>query len=383
MRFIHTADWHLGRLFHGVHLTEDQAHVLDEFCDAVKDSKPNAVVIAGDIYDRSVPPPEAVELFNDVLNRLSLDLNVPVILIAGNHDSPQRLGFGCKLLARGSVHIFGPMIADIGRVTIEDCDGPVHFYSVPYADAAMVRNCFGDQTVVCHESAMRCCVNQIGAQQNGVRRVLIAHAFVVGGVECESERPLSVGGAGTVPADAFGGFDYVALGHLHRPQNLNGGKVCYSGSLMKYSFSEADHKKSVSLVEIDCHGSCKAELLPLSARRDVRIIKGKLADVLNGPSNGESKDDYVHIMIEDVDPLFDAMSRIREVYPNALTMSRESLLNQAGKEGQRVDHKKLSDVDLFGAFFSQVTGDPMTEDQSAELISVFEKLRQQEREVVA
>lgn len=381
MRFVHTADWHLGRLFHGVHLTDDQAHVLDGFCGAVEDCKPDAVIIAGDIYDRSVPPPEAVMLFDAVLTRLAVEIGVPVILIAGNHDSAQRLGFGRKLLSQGNVHVFGPMVANIGVVTIHDGDGPVHFYGLPYADPATVRTCFSDANAVCHDSAMRCCVKNISS--DGGRRILLAHAFVVGGAECESERPLSVGGAGTVAAEVFSGFDYVALGHLHRPQSMSSGKVCYSGSLMKYSFSEADHSKTASIVDMDGLGACKVEYISLAPRRDVRIVKGLLADILKGPANGESKDDYIHAILDDTTALLDPMARLREVYPNALEISRSVLEAQVRSGGTRVDHTKLKDLDVFGAFFDQVTEAPMTAEQSKAFTEVVEVLRQQEREVVA
>jgi exonuclease SbcD len=383
MRFLHTADWHLGRLFHGIHLTDDQAHLLDGVHTLVKDSKPDVVVIAGDIYDRSVPPPEAVKLFDEVLTRLALDIKVPVIVIAGNHDSPDRLGFGSKLLSEGRVHIFGPLVPNIGMVTLHDSDGPVRFCGLPYADPATARSCFADESVSSHETAMRCCLTRINDQGSDDRRVLIAHAFVVGGAECESERPLSVGGASTVPVETFDGFDYVALGHLHRPQSLSGGKVCYSGSLMKYSFSEADHIKTVSIIEMDGSGVCKAEHIPLTPRRDVRVLKGLLADVLKGPSDGKSKDDYIHVNLEDAGALLDPMSRIREVYPNALSISREVLAMQPCDEGKRVDHTRLNDLDLFNSFFGQVTGESMTAGQSAQFVAVVEDLRKQEREVIA
>jgi exonuclease SbcD len=346
----------------------------------VRDAAPDAVVIAGDIYDRSVPPPEAVRLFDDVLSRLVLDLKVPVILIAGNHDSPQRVGFASKLLSQRDVHIFGPFTAEIGVVTLGDKDGPVHFHAIPYADPATVRSGFDRPDVVCHDSAMRCCVKRIRDREREGRKVLIAHQFVVGGTESDSERPLSVGGAGTVGADVFDGFNYVALGHLHRPQSMSGGKVCYSGSLMKYSFSEADHSKSVSIVEMDGSGVCKVERVTLSPRRDVRIVKGLLADILKGPLNGESKDDYIEAILDDTTALLEPRARLREVYPNTLKISRSEFEPQVRPGGRRVDHTKLNDLDLFGAFFHQVTGDAMVADQSKAFTEVVEALRRQERE---
>src|SRR4051794_15399990 len=239
MRFIHTADWHLGRLFHGVHLTEDQRHALLQLVDVVKQERPDAVLIAGDIYDRAIPPPEAVDLLDEILCRLVIDLKIPVILIAGNHDSAQRLNFGARLVADRRLYVTGSLPRTCNPVVIADADGPVHVYSLPYAEPMVVRECVECDDVVDHDSAMKSLVGRIHQSRSpGGRAILMAHAFVAGGAECESERPLSVGGAGTVDASSLDGFDYVALGHLHCPQRIGKGQVRYSGSLLKYSFDE-------------------------------------------------------------------------------------------------------------------------------------------------
>lgn len=384
MRFIHTADWHLGRLFNSVHLTDDQAIVLDAFCDIVRQTRPDAVVIAGDIYDRSVPPPEAVDLFNRILTRLAIELNTPVILIAGNHDSPQRLGFANQLLAHRAVHIFGPLTAPVGTVTLADADGPVHFHCLPYADPATVRACFDDSSARCHESAMKCCLDRIRADRPHGRHVLVAHAFVVGGAESESERPLSVGGAGTIPAEIFDGFDYVALGHLHGPQQLPGGKVRYSGSPMKYSFSEAAHVKGVVLVEIDGAGTCQCQTIPLKPPRDVRDIRGTLAGLLAAaPADGS--DDYIRVFLEDDGPVFDAMGRLQAIYPTALAIERPNLL--AAAAGRAPDapapSTAVDEMTIFEAFFKDMTDADLTADQRAELTGVIDTVRNAQREVIA
>src|SRR4051794_34974326 len=282
LRFLHTADWHLGRLFHGVHLTDDQRHVLGQFVDLARDTKPDVILIAGDIYDRAVPPPEAVELLDEVLSRLVIDLKVPVVLIAGNHDSPGRLHFGSRLLAGRRLYVTGTLPRSpqsCEPLVLCDDHGPVHFYAVPYAEPATVRSCLGCDELPDHDAAMRALLTQIrSTHPPAARAVLVAHAFVAGGTGCESERPLSVGGAGTVAPDAFAGFHYAALGPLHRPQSLNGGSLRYSGSLLKYSFDETAGGKSVELVEMAADGSCRCETFPLTARRDVRRIEGLLED---------------------------------------------------------------------------------------------------------
>src|SRR3954464_6712037 len=254
MRFLHTADWHLGRLFHGVHLTDDQRHVLNQVVEIARDSRPDVVLVAGDIYDRAVPPPEAVELLDEILSRLVIELKLPVVLIAGNHDSPGRLHFGSRLLAERRLYVTGHLPARCEALVLEDAHGPVSFYAIPYAEPSTVRQCLECPEVTDHNAAMAAILARV--RENcpvSPRSVIVAHAFVAGGQECESERPLSVGGAGTVDVSCFAGFDYVALGHLHRPQKIHcpGGLVQYSGSLLKYSFDEADHSKSVTLVEMD------------------------------------------------------------------------------------------------------------------------------------
>ena len=257
MRFIHTADWHLGRLFHTVHLTEDQQHVLDQFVDLVADVRPAAVIIAGDVYDRGVPPTEAVELLNDVLGRIVRGLGVPVVMIAGNHDSPSRLGFGSQLLAAEGLHIAGPLPAG-GSLTVPfaDDDGPLLVQAVPYADPIDVRAAFAEPAIQSHEQAMRALTARArDLTPAGARSLFVGHAFVAGAGTSDSERPLTVGGAGTVPATVFEGFDYVALGHLHLPQRAGAEAIRYAGSLLTYSFKEVTQRKSVSIVEIGAPGS--------------------------------------------------------------------------------------------------------------------------------
>lgn len=383
MRFVHTADWHLGRIFFGVHLTEDQAHVLEQVIDLVKSSGAAALVVAGDVFDRSVPPPDAVDLLDDVLSRLALDVGVPVILIAGNHDSPQRIQFGSRLLRSRQLHIFGGLTREIGVVTLEDDAGPVDFHALPYAEPPVVRECFEDGQVIDHHTAMRRCVRSCQAfSPNGRRRVLIAHAFVQGGSGCESERPLTVGGAGTVDTNCFEGFDYVALGHLHDPQEFADGRIRYSGSLLRYSFSEGQ-RKVAKVVEMDASGRCTVEAVALVPRRQFRGISGTFEEILRGPQDGQSRDDYLEVTLLDRGALLDTMTRIRQTYPNALHLVRPFLNSAADGESVRIDHVKMTDAELFSDFFRQVTGEPIGQPQAAAFANVIDAMRQREREAAA
>jgi exonuclease SbcD len=418
MRLIHTADWHLGRIFHGVHLTEDQAYVLDQLVDLVKESRVDAVLVAGDVYDRAVPPPDAVRLLDDVLTRLAEDCRTPVILIAGNHDSPERLAFGSRLLSQQGLHVVGLPAADPAQIVLRDEHGPVSIYPLPYAEPAVVRERLGirpapdgtttpderlaandastpdgrlaadgtsaqDDAIVNHQSATRALVDRIRAKHSRTTRsLLVGHAFVVGGMESESERPLSVGGAGTVEASLFDGFDLVALGHLHRPQTVGKGRIRYSGSLLKYSFAEADHAKSVALIEMDARGACSTEEIRLSPRRDVRTVEGRLDEILQGPRGSESPDDYLLVRLLDRQPILDAVGKLRAVYPNVLAIERPHLAVVGELRGAEGDHRQRSEEELFEAFFSQVTGEDLTAEERLAYIAVVEELRRRDREAV-
>jgi exonuclease SbcD len=381
MRFIHTADWHLGRLMHGVHLTEDQAYVLDQFIDLIRDYTPDALLLSGDIYDRAVPPPDAVELLDDFLSRVVLGLGVPVLAIAGNHDSARRLEFGSRVLAGQGLHVFGTIDRGFSPVVLSDDAGPVHFYAVPFAEPSLVREKLAGQDIHDHNDAWHSIVDSISSfHPPGVRSVVLGHAFATGGTVSESERPLSIGGADRVDSSYFAGFNYAALGHLHRPQSAGSEHVRYAGSLLKYSFSEADHSKSIAVVEMGSKGDCTIETVSLTPRRDVRCVSGYLRDVLDGPESGENREDYLMVTLLDTGAILDAMGRLREVYPNALHVERPALDASSPACRPAMDHRKLNDADLFTAFFSQATGDEISPDQAAAYAAVVDAMRQQERE---
>ncbi|MFI5380770.1 MAG: exonuclease SbcCD subunit D [Tepidisphaerales bacterium] len=381
MRFIHTADWHLGRLLNGIRLTEDQAHVLGQLVDIARQARADALVLAGDIYDRAVPPPEAVELLNDTLNRLILDLRLPVIAIAGNHDSPQRVEFAARLLRPQGLHIFGAPGRPAGLVSVNDAHGPVDFHAVPYAEPAVVRQVYADEDVVDHQTAMdRCCREIRERQASGRRSVLVGHAFVSGGSASESERPLTVGGTGTIAAHTFAGFDYIALGHLHAPQQVEQNHVRYSGSLLKYSISEAAHQKGVLVVDMDAAGRCVVETVALRPRRDLRIVRGHMEQILSGATSDASRDDYIHAILEDEGALLDPVGRIREVYPNLIGLNYAREFAPASGVPQRMDHRGRSESDLFAEFFRQVTGSDIGQAEQAEFDVAVEEVRRGERE---
>ena len=384
MRFLHTSDWHLGRLFHGVHLTDDQAHVLDQVVCLAAESRLDAVIVAGDVFDRAVPPPDAVSLLDDVLSRLVLQARVPVVLVAGNHDSGQRLAFGARLLAGQGLHVVGTLAGAWQPILLSDAAGPVALCPLPFAEPIVVRQELGRDGLGDHDAAMEALVNELqarGATSSG-RTILVAHTLVGGAQQSDSERPLTVSGGGGVQAARFAPFDYVALGHLHRAQAIERESLRYSGSLLKYSFSEAAQTKSVSIVEMGSTGVCRVETVPLVPRRDVRCLEGSLPEILAGPRLGESREDYLKITVRDEGPILDLAGKVRQVYPNVLAVERPPLVAPAGSTSAG-DLRGRSDEELFAAFFAEVTGRQLGAEELAVYHEAVASLRRVEREVDA
>ena len=418
MRFLHSADWHLGRVYHGVSLLEDQAHALQQFVRIAADTRPDAILLAGDIYDRSVPPAEAVRLLDLVLSELILELKIPVVMIAGNHDGPDRLAFGSGLLQRAGLTVRGPVEMEASPLVLRDAHGEVEIHALPYAEPALVRSACGNDAIADHHAALAAQTAAVrAAQVPGRRSVVVAHAFVQGGAGSESERPLSVGGTGAVGVGVFDGFDYVALGHLHRPQAIgtkrggegaagaSGGsaaeahrsadavdvvdvanvaapwrsaRIQYSGSLLKYSFAEADHAKSVNLVELDAEGNCTVERIALVPRRDLRILEGELAALVAAAATDPARDDYVLARLTDHGALLDAMGKLRSAYPNALAIERPTLVGD-GPGRATADHRRTRIQDLFASFHLETTGVALEPAAQAALDRVVDRLEQEAR----
>lgn len=379
MRILHTSDWHLGRIFHGVHLTEDQAYILDELMALIEDSRPDVILVAGDIFDRSVPPVEAVNLLDDTLHKILMDYKIPTIMIAGNHDSPDRVDFGSRLMEESRLHIVGRFNRDQGPVVIGDKFGPIYFYPIPYVEPAVVRDSLGLE-IHSHDEAIHGMMDNIKSKMNLDRRnVLITHTFAAGGEISESERPLSIGGSSVVDAAYFSDFNYVALGHLHRPQKIGTDNIRYSGSLMKYSFSEAEQKKHIPIIEMDEKGNISIEKVELKPKRDLRCIEGYLSDILKGPQNGESSEDYLMVTLKDEGAILDAMGKIRSVYPNALHIERPQLT--AGNNPLSLDKsfRKMEITELFSSFYKQVTEVDMSPEQEAVFSDIATKLSYSQR----
>lgn len=366
---------------YGASLEADQAWALDRFVELAEEVRPDAVVIAGDVYDRAVPSREAVALLDDVVSRLVRGLGLPVLLVAGNHDSPERLGFASGLLDEAGLHVAGSLPSTPRSVLLGSRDETVRFWLLPYADPITTRGTLGLESVHDHESAVMACLGCI-CLEPGERHVLVTHHFVTGGVTSESERVLSVGGSGAVSGSLFASFDYVALGHLHRPQSPAGAPgLRYAGSLLKYSFDETGHDKSVTLVELDGAG-LRVEAMPLGARRDVRRIEGLFDDLLAGAAADGHREDYVEAILLDAGPVHDAIGRLRTAYPNVLRAGRrlEIAPPGSGRAGESVPTESLTDDELFARFFQQATGGELEGGLRASLLELLADFARAERE---
>jgi DNA repair protein SbcD/Mre11 len=384
VRFIHTADWHLGRTFQNVPLIEDQAYVLNQIIQLARDEKPDAVVISGDLYDRGVPALDAVNLLDDVLSALALDVHVPIILIAGNHDSPGRLEFGSRLLESHRLLVYGKPCAAAKYVELYDDHGPVRFYLMPYAEPVVLREHWNNPAVTSHDSAYQILAAKVRADAvEATRSVLVGHCYVGGGNLSESERPLAIGGAEYVAAQHLTPYHYAALGHLHRPQTLGINRhIHYPGSLLKYSFSEHDHTKSVNLVEMDARGHGTVQRIRLTPKREVRCIEGYLETLLEHP-NERFKQDFIRVRLQDEGALLDAMGRLRTIYPFVMELERPNWLGSLAGPRPRPEQGTVNVVQRFDEFFRQVTGGDITSEERNIFCEIVERLAQTEGEAIA
>lgn len=371
MKFFHTADWHLGKLVQGVYMTEDQAYVLEQFIEAIDLEKPDAIIIAGDLYDRAVPPTDAVALFDKVLKRIVVDLDVPVLAIAGNHDSPGRLEFGSQFMRENGFYIAGQMTKEMEPVVLEDEFGEVHVHLVPFTDPSIIKNVFEDESISNHHEAMAKVTEVIGEKMDAsARHIFVGHAFVTPHGESEdntsdSERPIAIGGAEYVAAHLFEPFHYTALGHLHRAHYVKEEKIRYAGSPLKYSISEEQHEKGFYIVTMDGEGQTEIEKRLLKPRRDMRTVQGTIEEI----NAHDSSDDYVFVKLLDKTPVMHPMEKVRAIYPNAMHVERQTFFAESKKE--TIEAKsQLTDMELFESFYAEMKG----EQADAETKELFEKV---------
>lgn len=389
MRILHTGDWHLGRIFYARHLTNDQAYVLEhQFFKLLKDAKIDAVVIAGDVFDRAVPPVEAVELWDMVITKLALDYKIPTLVIGGNHDIAERLDMGRDLYSRSHVHVWGRMDRSLEPLYLEDGYGEIAFCPMPFTEPRTVLTnlletvpakqrldewqnlavAYGE-TYAAWADYLRSLVPQ------GMRTVGMAHTMVAGSITSESERPLVIGGTANVGVDVFAPFNYTALGHIHRPQRMGTDNIRYSGSLLKYSFDEANHNKSFTIVDMDAKGHCQIEQVGIEAQHDVAIVKGNFNDILQDTALHETyKDTYLQVELADTEPVIDGMARLRDVFPYAMSLELTGRMQAELTADNRVNYKELSERELFEDFALAVRNEPLSDEEKEFMNSLWERL---------
>lgn len=376
MKFFHLSDLHLGRRIYEFSLIDDQKYILKEILRRTDEEHPDAVVIAGDIYDRAVPSAEAVELFDRFLCALA-KRRIPVLAISGNHDSPERIAFGADLMTPSGVFLSPVYNGYVEPVSLSDSFGAVNFYLLPFIKPANVRRFYPEEAIESYTDALRCAVEHMNVDPSA-RNVLVTHQFVTGGIRSDSE-DVTVGGTDNVDAAVFDGFDYVALGHLHGAQRIGRETLRYSGTPLKYSFAEKDQIKSITVVKLGAKGNVSVSSLPLTPRRDMREIRGTYIELtLRDSYAGTDTEDYIHAVLTDENDIPNALARLRSIYPNLMKLDYDNLRTRtsvviAAEERRRT----MTDTELFAEFFEKLNGQKMSAEQSGYVKAVFAALREE------
>lgn len=407
MRFLHTADWHLGRIFYGQYLTDDQAYVLEhQFFTILKEEKIDGILLAGDVFDRAVPPIEAIELWDSIITRLAMDYKVPLFVVSGNHDGAERLEVGRSMLSESGIHIWGSPHHALQPFEFEGFDGRVAICPMPFSEPRRIGDALGlnssesklvdtditddtlfsyvddkDQEAVAlnlhnydqmYQAWSDYLYKQVPKQ---MRSIAISHAFVMGGEVGGSERTLSVGGSEQVSPHVFKNFHYTALGHLHGPQRMGADHIRYSGSPLKYSFDEHAQKKSFTIIDMDTNGNIDISTIPVEAKRDVVILEGYFEDLLNNTAlQTKHKDDYVQARLLDTMPIMDGMAKLRQVYHRCMTIELVGRVATPMVDMGDAVFKELNERELFNQFAETVWKEPLTEAEQSYIDSVWDRI---------
>lgn len=374
MKLIHLSDLHLGKRLCGYSLLADQAFILEQILAVIDDEHPDAVLIAGDVFDKTVPPAEAVQLFDEFLTRLSRR-GLETLIVSGNHDSPERLAFGARLMDPSGVHIAPVFNGALTPLKLRDAYGEVNFWLLPFLKPAVVRPFFPDRTLESSTDAVRAALEGTAPDERA-RNVLVAHQFVTGAACCDSEER-SVGGSDNVDGALFDAFDYVALGHLHTPQCVGRETLRYCGSPLKYSFSEAGHGKSVTVVELAEKGRVTVRTIPLSPLRELREIRGSYNEVTlrSFYAGTDLQDSYLHITLTDEEDIPDAVGRLRAVYPNIMKLDYDNARTRApGALAAAGPDMQETPLALFEIFYEKQNARPMTAEQRALVAGLIERI---------
>lgn len=376
MKFVHLSDLHLGKRVNGYSMIEDQKYILLKILNVIDEQKAEAVVIAGDVYDKPIPPTEAVQLFDDFLFRL-VERNLQILVISGNHDSPERIAFGSRFMDKSGVHMSQVYNGKNDLVELKDKYGKVNFYMLPFVKPSNVRRFFEDEEINTYTDAVRVAESHMNVNKKA-RNVIITHQFVTGAQRSESET-IAVGGTDNVDSYVFDDFDYVALGHIHGPQNVGKNTVRYCGTPLKYSFSEISHKKSVTVVEMKEKGNVKVSTVELTPKLDMREIKGTYEE-LTFKKNYENTntEDYLHIILTDEEDVADAVAKLRCVYPNLMKLDYDNTRTRNSFAlTQAEETEKKTDTELLSEFFEKQNGKPLSDEQLEYAANLFEQIKEE------
>ena len=384
MRFYHLADLHIGKKVNGYSMIDDQKALLAQVTAQIKEEKPAALILAGDIYDRRNPPVEAISLFDSFVSEVVLTLGVPILAIGGNHDGGERLGFANAIQAKAGLFLAGNFTWPLPKVRLEDADGPVDIYLMAYADLAVLHALVPETEKMDYPEAMDYILSHTPLDPQA-RHVLVAHGVVTGDealATCDSERSLSIGGTEFWQSEALSDFDYVALGHLHQAQRAGSDHIRYAGSLMQYSFSEEGQQKVMLDVDLDAAGAVVVGALPLTPLHQLVTIQGTLDALLDVPEAVRPHQaDYLRVVLEDEGTLLEPMQRLKQCYPNIMVMERRSgMTAEAGAAlpSSATATVKRSPLEMFTAFYEQMTDDAPTEEMCDVMAQIFAELGKEE-----
>ncbi|MBQ6876849.1 MAG: exonuclease SbcCD subunit D [Oscillospiraceae bacterium] len=373
MKFIHLSDLHIGKRVNDISMLEDQEYILSEIIRIIDCEKPSAVLICGDVYDKSMPSGEAVALFDEFICKLA-KRNIEVLIISGNHDSPERIAFGGRIMEKSGIHLSPVYNGTVFPITLSDEHGKINFYLLPFIKPAHVRRFFPEENIESYTDACRVAVEKMEVNKNE-RNVILTHQFVTGAATCESEE-LSVGGTDNVDSSIFEDFDYVALGHLHGPQNIGSNRIRYCGTPLKYSFSEEKHFKSVTVAELGKKGSLEIRTVPLVPKRDLKKINGSFEEITNKDFYSRIEtNDYFQITLTDEEDIPEAIGRLRVIYPNIMKLGYD---NTRTRKNQIVDKaeniKRKSPIELFEELYEKQNNQSMSDEQRAFSLQLIESI---------
>lgn len=377
MKLIHLSDLHLGKRVNEVSMLEDQAYVLEQIFQMILEEEPDGLLIAGDIYDKSIATTEAILLCDEFLCRMA-EQNIPVFLISGNHDSAERMAFGSRLMCHSGIYIAPAYGGVTEAITLEDAYGPVDIYLLPFIKPTQVRRYFPEKEIVTYTDAVSAAISQMQVD-TGRRNIIVTHQFVTGGIRSDSEES-SVGGTDLVDYSVFQEFDYVALGHLHKPQNIGTSRIRYCGTPLKYSFSEVDHEKSLTIVELGKKGELDVRTRLLYPKHDMKKLRGTYLELMSRSFyEGVDREDYLDIILEDEEMIPDAISKLRLVYPNLMKVEYDNtrtrsqgILDIVGKIEQKTP------LELFMEFYEKQNNQPMQKQQAEYMKQLIEEIQESE-----